>query len=170
MTHSSCMTTHTTENAQAWAVIMDRIRQEYAAGQTQLSIAQKMGVTKVAVSRWLSEERGGDRTTFGDMIRYAKALNIPFEKLVNLPVTQPANPLTEFDKALGRVLKECAHEAELSIQNLVDQIGISQAHIEAILAGTAPLTGELLHRFCNTVEVGATVLFKKAEKQAAQHR
>ena len=82
------------ENAQAWAVIMDKIRQEYASDSTQLSIAKKLGVTKVAVSRWLSQDRGGERTTFGDMVRYAKALGIPYDELIADQPQQNVDPET----------------------------------------------------------------------------
>lgn len=103
------------ENARAWAVIMDKIRQEYAAGNTQLAIAKKLGVTKVAVSRWLSEDRGGERTTFGDMLRYAKALGIPFSKLIG--EAQPTFETTSFDKALATVLEQCTKDADLTPEN-----------------------------------------------------
>ncbi|KAF1076263.1 helix-turn-helix domain-containing protein [Halodesulfovibrio sp. MK-HDV] len=152
------------ENAQAWAVIMDKIRQEYAAGSTQLSIAKKLGVTKVAVSRWLSEDRGGERTTFGDMLRYAKALHIPYAELMGVPHSIPPLEITCFDKALATVLKQASEDADLSVSNLAKKTGLTESQISNIFTAQTPITGAALHNICSAVEVGASILFKKADK------
>lgn len=164
--------THTTdrmvkydpENAQAWAVIMQKVRYEYNAGSTQLEIAKKLGVTKVAVSRWLSQERGGERTTFGDMVRYARALNIPFNHLVSMPCECASPELTDYDRALGIVLKRAVSDAELTSQELAHHTGLKEEQVNSILDGKSIVSGATLNRICTAVEVGASILLKKADK------
>lgn len=70
------------ETGYAWRVILKKIKELREKGYTQESIGEIMGVSKTAVSRWLSDNKaGGERTTFGDMLRYAKNLNIDPQKL-----------------------------------------------------------------------------------------
>ncbi|MEZ6852770.1 helix-turn-helix domain-containing protein [Halodesulfovibrio aestuarii] len=165
MTHSTIlMVKYDPENAQAWAIIMNKIRQEYAEGNTQLSIAQKLGVTKVAVSRWLSEDRGGERTTFGDMLRYAKALGIPYNELIDMPCQANQLETTSFDKALATILTQAVADADLTAAELARQTGLPESQLTDILTGNIPATGAALHKICTVVEVGASILLRKADK------
>ncbi|MCT4627515.1 hypothetical protein [Halodesulfovibrio sp.] len=72
------------ETAYAWSIIMQKIRSLRDEKHTLEEIGNIMGVRKGTVSRWLldNENRvGGENTTFGDMLRYANALNIPLDAL-----------------------------------------------------------------------------------------
>ena len=167
-THSKeRMAKYDPENAQAWAVIMDKIRQEYATGSTQLSIAKKLGVTKVAVSRWLSEDRGGERTTFGDMLRYAKALNIPFAELVREPSEKPTQKadVTPYDKAVGSILEEFATDSGLTADDIFQKTNILATTIHSIFTGETAITASMLYSICSALEVGATMVLNRAARQ-----
>ncbi len=83
------------ETAHAWACILERLKQLYADGYTQQEIGDLIGVRKATVSRWLSKEIGGERNTFGDIMRYAKRLNIPPNNLIAEELfTKPFAPST----------------------------------------------------------------------------
>lgn len=172
-THSKeRMAKYDPENAQAWAVIMDKIRQEYATGSTQLSIAKKLGVTKVAVSRWLSEDRGGERTTFGDMLRYAKALNIPFAELVEKSSEKPSPKAnaTPYDRAVGNILKEFAADNGLTANDISQKTKISATTIHSIFVGDTVITASILYKLCSALEVGATMVLNRAARQATKQQ
>lgn len=151
------------ENAQAWAVIMDKIRQEYAAGNTQLSIAKKLGVTKVAVSRWLSQDRGGERTTFGDMVRYAQALGIPREEL--LGYTSELSSITPYDKTVGNILEEFAADSGLTADEISKKTNIPTRTIRSIFIGEIAITASMLYHICSALEVGATMVLNRAARK-----
>lgn len=87
---SKTVTKHDPENAQAWAVIMAKILALRAQGKTMQEIGNMFGVGRDTVSRWISKEFGGEKTTFGDMLRYAKALDVPFEELLGKMSQPPA--------------------------------------------------------------------------------
>lgn len=155
------------ENAQAWAVIMKKVREEYASGSTQLAIAKKLGVSKVAVSRWLSEDRGGERTTFGDMLRYAKALNIPFVELVGEPSEKPSPKadVTPYDKAVGSILEEFTADNGLTADDISQKTNISATTIHSIFVGETAITANMLYNICSALEVGATMVLNRAARQ-----
>ncbi len=88
------------ENAQAWSVIMDKVRTLRDRGETLHAIGKRLGVGRDTVSRWVSEERGGERTTFGAMIRYTKALRIPFEDLLSGSLSVEANKEPEWQSTI----------------------------------------------------------------------
>lgn len=152
------------ENAQAWAAIMKKVREEYASGSTQLAIAKKIGVTKVAVSRWLSQDRGGERTTFGDMIRYARALGIPFNDLVGIDkATQ--EPVTDYYKKLGKILAEFARDDEMSVDDLADKSQIPASEISAIFEGNKAITVRQLHMICKALEVKSHIILNRTMQE-----
>ena len=84
------------ETAQAWALIMKRIRELRAEGNTLEAIGKLMHVGRAAVSRWISEDVGGEKTTYGDMLRYAKALGIPRDELIGMLLQVWNAPVTNF--------------------------------------------------------------------------
>ncbi|MEZ6852086.1 helix-turn-helix domain-containing protein [Halodesulfovibrio aestuarii] len=159
------------ENAYAWEIILDALRDLRAQGKTQKEIAQILGVNKDTVSRWLSENRGGERSTFGMMIRCAKALGIPLEKLVEdfkTPTIQPK--ITAFDQKVGEVLEEFTKDADLTITDIAEKANLSAVEVNAVFAGTTPATPTILNNICEAVEVGATMVLKRATKSLKRER
>lgn len=155
------------ENAYAWSVILSVVRTLKAEGLRQHEIAKKMGVNRDTVSRWLSEERGGERTTFGAMLRYADALEIPYNELIQKGAITPVKPLsstTAFDKEVGSILEAYAKDADLTITDLARKTDHTPSEINAVFSGDTPATLAMLNDICETIEVGATMVLKRATK------
>lgn len=158
------------ENAHAWNIILTEVRKLKTEGLRQREIAKKMGVNRDTVSRWLSEERGGERTTFGAMLRYADALSIPYNSLLekgSLAIAEPTHT-TPFDKAVGKILESCAIDADLSVTDIAKKTALPSTEVNAIFAGEKAASLSALNSICAVIEVGATMILKRATKQLEQ--
>lgn len=167
----SRMAKYDPENAHAWNVILPEIKKLKADGLRHHEIAKKMGVNKDTVSRWLSEERGGERTTFGAMLRYADALSIPYNKLLikgELKTDPHTVAVTTFDQEVGIVLEEFAKDADLTITDIAKKTNLSSVEINAVFMGNIPATPTFLDSICKVIEVGATMVLKRATKALEQ--
>lgn len=136
------------ENAQAWAVIMDKVRNLRDRGETLHVIGKRLGVGRDTVSRWVSEERGGERTTFGAMVRYAKALHIPFEDLLSgsssiapqgTPEWQPTAFDTELRDYLNGFIKIQKKRVDAVAKKASQDNDATQKRILDFLDGNGPL-------------------------------
>ncbi len=153
------------ENAYAWSKILDAIRDLRAQGKTQKDIAQILGVNKDTISRWLSENRGGERSTFGMMIRCAKTLKIPLEELVEDGTTSTSKKkLTQYDREVGVVLESFVKDADFTITEVAKKAHLTPIEINAVFSGESPATPTILNNLCEIVEVGATMVLKRATK------
>lgn len=155
------------ENAYAWTVILSEVRNLKTKGLRQHEIARKMGVNRDTVSRWLSEERGGERTTFGAMLRYANALNIPYNKLIRAGTITPVDSqikTTAFEKEIGATLESYATDADLTITDLAKKTTFTPSEINAVFSGAKPVPVAMLNEICEVIEVGATMVLKRATK------
>jgi transcriptional regulator with XRE-family HTH domain len=153
------------ENAQAWAVIMTRILALRTQGKTMQQIGDLFGVGRDTVSRWISKEFGGEKTTFGDMLRYAKALNVPLNELLG-EQTQPM-PISQYNKAVGRILKEFAQDSDMSATDIATRTPLSITEIDAVFSGKIAATPEQLYSICAAIEVNATIVLKRAAKSTS---
>ncbi|WP_290925039.1 helix-turn-helix domain-containing protein [Halodesulfovibrio sp.] len=149
------------EAAYAWALIMNRIQALRSEGKTLEEIGKMLHVTRATVSRWISEDIGGERTTFGDMLRHAKALDIDFNKLAGLQ-EKSWNNADDYDKALGNVLNEFAKEDELTISDLANKTQIPSNEIHAIFNGEKAITARQLYKICKVLEVKANIVLNRA--------
>ncbi|MEZ6852958.1 helix-turn-helix domain-containing protein [Halodesulfovibrio aestuarii] len=152
---------HDPENAQAWAVIMTKILALRAQGKTMQQIGDMFGVGRDTVSRWISKEFGGEKTTFGDMLRYAKALNIPFEELVE---KAPPSYISKYNRTVGEILQEFTQDSAMSITDIASASNLSKTEICAVFSGQAAATPEQLYKICSAIEVNASVVLKQAAK------
>lgn len=59
-----------------WDAIIAEIRFQIARDENQSSIAKKLGVSRVAVHRWLKGDRGSARKTIDDLKAYMNALGM----------------------------------------------------------------------------------------------
>lgn len=151
------------ETAQAWALIMKKIQLLRAEGHTLASIGKLMHVGRAAVSRWLSEDIGGEKTTYGDMLRYAKALGISREEFLGKPSQKPL--VTPYDKAVGRVLEEFTMDSDLTITDLAKLAGLEPITVNAIFTGTVAASPNSLFKMCSALEVSANLVLKRAARR-----
>lgn len=155
------------ENAHAWNVILTEVRKLKAEGLRQQEIAKKMGVKQDSISRWLNENRGGERTTFGAMLRYADALGIPYNNLLAKGELKPeaaAVPATQFSKAVAKVLEGFAQDDDTTVTDIAKQTGLPAVEVNAALAGDTQPSLELFHQLCKAIGVKDTIVLNRAEK------
>lgn len=159
------------ENAYAWQIILDAIRGLRAQGKTQKEIAHQLGVNKDTVSRWLSENRGGERSTFGMMLRCAKALNISYEELIeDFTPKKNITPASNFDESVARVLEEFAQDDGLTISDLAKKTSMPASNLNALFAGEIEINVTMLNAICNAIDVGANLVLKRATKKLKQEQ
>lgn len=151
------------ETAQAWALIMKRIHELRAEGHTLEAIGKLMHVGRAAVSRWISEDVGGEKTTYGDMLRYAKALGVSPEKLIGEPCNN--TPANDFDKMVGKILEDFSQDNGLTAEDLSHKTNIPVTTIQAVFSGNLTVTPSVLHKMCSTLEVGASTVLNRAARQ-----
>ncbi|SIO26193.1 helix-turn-helix domain-containing protein [Halodesulfovibrio marinisediminis] len=151
------------ENAYAWAVIMAKITALRTQGKTMQQIGDLFGVGRDTVSRWISKEFGGEKTTFGDMLRYAKALNIPFEELLNENNKQSS--ISKYNHRVGRILHEFAEDSDMHSTDIATSSNVPAAEIDAIFSGQSAATPEQLYGICTAIEVNASIVLKRAAKE-----
>lgn len=155
---------HDPENAQAWDVIMTKILTLRSQGKTMQEIGNLFGVGRDTVSRWISKEFGGEKTTFGDMLRYAKALEIPFEKLLTSPSVPPV--VSSYNRTVGTLLKNFAKDSDLSVPEISLASNIPAHEITSIFSGDHAATPEQLYGICSAIEVNAGIVLKQAARLA----
>lgn len=128
-------------------------------------IGDLFGVGRDTVSRWISKEFGGEKTTFGDMLRYAKALDVPLNEL--LGEHTHTMPISQYNKTVGRILKEFAQDSDMSATDIATCTPLSIAEIDAVFSGEIPATPEQLYSICAAIEVNATIVLKRAAKNTS---
>jgi transcriptional regulator with XRE-family HTH domain len=143
-----------------------------AKGHTQKEIGKLLGVSKESVSRWISEERGGERTTFGAMLRYADALNLPYETLFSntAKAQKKIQTITAYDLVIKNVLVEFAKDTDLTISDIAEKTGIEALEINAVFNGELPVTPTIMTSICTLIEVGESLIHKRASKKLEQER
>lgn len=161
------------ENAHAWNVILTEVRKLNSEGLRQQEIAKKMGVKQDSISRWLKQERGGERTTFGAMLRYADALGIPYNDLLQkgkLVEDATALPPTKFSKAVGEVLEGFAQDDGTTLTDIANQTSIPVIDINSIFTGKIQPNLEQFHLICKAIGVKDTIVLNRAEKLADEEK
>lgn len=156
------------ENAQAWAVIMAKILALRAQGKTMQQIGNLFGVGRDTVSRWISKEFGGEKTTFGDMLRYAKALDVPFEELLGSPCNSAC--VSAYNRTVGDILMEFARDSDMSATEIASTANLSSDEINAIFSGQTAATAEQLYGICTAIEINASIVLKRAAKETYSTR
>ena len=167
-TASKTITKHDPENAQAWAVIMAKILALRAQGKTMQQIGNLFGVGRDTVSRWISKEFGGEKTTFGDMLRYAKALDVPFEELLGSPCNSAC--VSAYNRTVGDILMEFARDSDMSATEIASTANLSSDEINAIFSGQTAATAEQLYGICTAIEINASIVLKRAAKETYSTR
>lgn len=100
-------------NERAWMLIFERIDELLRQGKKQSEIARILSCDRATIHRWLADKRGGDRTSFRDMLRYLDRLRIPMAEVFSenpdgLPAPSPDRMPTPFDAAIASTLLDVA--------------------------------------------------------------
>ncbi|ACS80209.1 helix-turn-helix domain-containing protein [Maridesulfovibrio salexigens] len=150
------------EAAHGWKAVMERIKRLRSEGETLEVIGKKLGVSKAAVSRWLSENLGGEKNSFGDMVRYAKTLGITPAEMFGEKAVQ----ISMFDKQVAHELSENIRLAGFSIEDVANMTGVTQKRLGRIVEGQEPPTPEDLFVVCKSINLNPAILLNKAAELA----
>lgn len=166
------MANYDPESARAWALIMQRVHELRRHGETLEQIGKRMDVGRDTVSRWVRDEGGGERTSFGAMIRYAKSLRVPYNDLILHAVggkqadLQPLPTWTPslFEEHLAATLMAGANlfgkkPTEISLQ-LFGTIEKSDT-ITAMLKGKEPISVEMFASLSKAIGLEASEVLKR---------
>ena len=74
----------------AWTLVVSRLRSLKEKGKTLQQIGDMLDVNKSTIGRWISEERGGDKTAAVDLFRYMESLGISFEEAFRFSIVSDA--------------------------------------------------------------------------------
>lgn len=170
---NQAMAQYDPENAKAWEIILQRVRELRAEKNTLEIIGKRMGVGKDTVSRWLKEESGGERTTFGAMLRYARSLGISTQELTG-ETEQSKNPtISEFDRELAKALKrlsEAIHESPKDIASKAfPEMPDGPAFVRDILNGDHPFTPADYFAIAKALDQNPGELLNRVSRWLGEH-
>ena len=149
------------EAAHGWKVVMQSINELRSNGATLQDIGKKLGVSKGTVSRWISENRGGEKNSFGDMVRYATKLGISPQEMFGMQAVEP----DAFDMAVGAELAENMQMSGLTNQQIAAQSLLSELCVAEIIEERRVASFRELHFICKAIGLNPTILFNKAAKK-----
>ncbi|TIH11638.1 XRE family transcriptional regulator [Marinifilum sp. JC120] len=159
------------EAARIWGVILKNIRTLRSDGSTLDQIGRLLGVGRDTVSRWLREERGGERTPVADVLRYMNALSIHPNEIFGEAAYPPPS---DIDLHVARILKGTADAQSWSYTELAEQTGIELDVVENSLEGRQAFTAELLFKICKTLSQDLSAVIERAaalaESSSGIHR
>ncbi len=150
------------EAAHGWKAVMERIKKLRTEGETLETIGKRLGVSKAAVSRWLSENLGGEKNSFGDMVRYAKTLGISSSEMFG----KETQKISQFNIQVAHGLTENIRLAGYSNKDISNVTGIAPERLDRITAGQDSSTPEELFIVCKSIDLNPAILLNKAAEQA----
>lgn len=156
-------------NERAWDLIRVRLNELLENGETQSSIARMLGCDRATVNRWIQDRRGGERTTFRDMIRYLDRLRIPLQSVFmveegELPPPSPDRAPTELDKTIASTLVVVAKAVGKDMADIARELDLlNLPDIKAMMRGKASMRTSDFLVICRAVGVDPGVILKRAE-------
>lgn len=156
-------------NERAWELIMSRINQRLKEGSSQSAISLLLGVKRPTVSRWLADRRGGDKTSFRDMIHYLDRLRIPLSEVFavdddSLPPPSPDRSPTDLDKAIADTLVIVAKAVGKDVQDVARVLeSLELPDIQAMMKGREAMKVSDFLRICRAVGVSPEAVLTRAE-------
>jgi transcriptional regulator with XRE-family HTH domain len=156
-------------NERAWNLILLRVNDMLEAGETQASIARVVGCDRATINRWIQDRRGGERTTFRDMIRYLDRLRIPLQSVFmandgELPQPSPDRAPTDLDKAIASILVGVAKAIGKDTTDIARELDLlNLPDVKAMLGGRASMRASDFSKICRAVGVDPGAILKRAE-------
>lgn len=147
------------EAARIWGVILKSIRELRSAGATLDQIGKLLGVGRDTVSRWLREERGGERTPVSDVLRYMNALSIHPADIFGEAAYPPPSKV---DLQVAKILKGTADAQSWSYADLASSAELNEAEVENSLEGRHPFTAEILYKLCKILSQDLSAIIERA--------
>lgn len=153
----------------AWGLVIGSINDRLKAGASQAEMSRLLGVSRPTISRWLADRRGGDRTTFRDMVRYLDRLRVPLSEVFeveagNLPRPSPDRAPTDLDKAIASTLLVVAKAIGKDAQDVARELeSMDLPDIKAMMKGFSSMRASDLARICRAIGISPGVILERAE-------
>ncbi|MCJ2164630.1 MULTISPECIES: helix-turn-helix transcriptional regulator [unclassified Pseudodesulfovibrio] len=148
----------------AWELILACLNDRIENGESQASLSKLIGCDRATVNRWLLNRRGGDRTTFKDMVRILDRLRIPLPEVFGtgvgaFPAPAPDKSMTRLDAAVAKVLKDLFSLLGKGPDSVE---GVDPGDVREFLSGRVPLRASDLYQLCKAVGVEPGVALARA--------
>lgn len=161
---------HIRINERAWELILGRINELLESGESQSSVARLIGCDRATVNRWVLNRRGGERTTFKDMVRILDKLRIPLPNVFKeapggLPAPAPDSSATPLDRAIARTLRD-VFSIMGKPQDSVE--GFAPDDVREFLSGRSPLRASDLYLLCKAVGIDPSAVLSRAASLAEE--
>lgn len=156
-------------NERAWSLILARVGELLQGGESQSSIARLLGCDRATVNRWIQDRKGGERTTFRDMIRYLDRLRIPLKDVFSagageLPPPSPDRAPTDLDKTIASTLVVVSKAVGKSTADIARELDLLDLpDLKAMMSGKATMRASDFSKICRAVGVDPGVILKRAE-------
>ncbi|CCO24005.1 putative Transcriptional regulator, XRE family [Maridesulfovibrio hydrothermalis AM13 = DSM 14728] len=147
------------EAARIWGVILKSIRELRSTGATLDQIGKLLGVGRDTVSRWLREERGGERTPVSDVLRYMHALSIHPADIFGEAAYPPPS---EVDKQVAKILKGTADAQAWEYSDLAISTRLSEEEVKNYLEGRISFTADVLYKMCKVLSQDLSAIVERA--------
>lgn len=156
-------------NERAWELIIKELRKRRKRGETLDAIGKLLTAHKSTVKLWLDNQRGGERTSFRDMVRYLDRLQIPFEEIFGAGIDFPEEPRasipTRYEAHVATTLSATAavfgKKAE-TISSTAFNNEIPPATVQAMLDGKQTMTIGEFTSICNAIGIAPANVLERA--------
>lgn len=155
--------------AQFWGIILAKINELRQQGETLEKIGRRMGVGKDTVSRWVREERGGERNSFSDIMRYIRGLEISPLDFFGEQLHANAQT-TQFDKAVAQTIVSTAQVLGKSTKSIVTVSTQNPTTASEMLNGNSPFSLEFFYNACKHIGVEPNVILNRAAELTEQEQ
>lgn len=157
-------------NERAWKRILEQIHARLDDGSSQADVARLIGCDRATVNRWVLDLRGGERTSFKDMIRILDRLRIPLRDVfgtgeTSLPAPSPDRSASGMDKAVASTLRAVAKAVGKDSAAIATELqSLEEQDIEVMLKGRSPMRVSDFIDICQAIGVAPGVVIDRAEK------
>lgn len=158
-------------NKRAWELVLARINELNTQGMSWAKIGRLLGVHRSTILVWNANQKGGERTSFRDMVRYIDRLQIPLEEVFKEctgtlpdPTPQPRLAATKLDHNISKTLSDVATALGETPESISAETGESPRDVAHMLSGERPMLAGEFYRVCNAVGVSPANVLDRAAK------
>lgn len=161
-------------NDRAWELIIKELRKRRENGETLEAIGKHLAAHKSTVKLWLDNQRGGERTSFRDMIRYLDRLNIPFDQVFGAGIYIPEKPHrlkpSTYEENIAKTLAGAATVFGKNARSIASEVGegITTETVQKILDGEISMTVKELTAVCSAIDILPETVMKRARELTLQ--
>ena len=152
----------------AWKLAMEKIQKLLDAGESQASVGKLVGCNRATVNRWLLDIRGGENTSFKNMIRILDGLQIPLEDVFDtgegsLPPPSPDRAPAAMDKVVSSVMMDVAKAMGKDFDAIADNLEtLSVEEVKDMLKGRWPMRVSDFIEICQAIGGAPEVVIGRA--------